>query len=83
MADTGFFLSYSRRQFYFAESLMLKLLEAGVPAWFDADRLVPGVQASWHRRGTGVLHWAHPARFAALATAQSTSGRLPRRFQPA
>ena len=36
------FLSYSRRQFYFAESLVLSLQEAGVPIWFDVQELAPG-----------------------------------------
>lgn len=36
------FLSYSRSQFYFAESLMLRLERNGVSAWFDTSRLRAG-----------------------------------------
>ncbi|MEO0564879.1 MAG: toll/interleukin-1 receptor domain-containing protein, partial [Chloroflexota bacterium] len=38
------FLSYSRRQFYFAEAVVLALQEAGIDIWFDAQRLGPGEQ---------------------------------------
>lgn len=36
------FLSYSRRQFYFAESVVLSLQEAGERIWFDVQELAPG-----------------------------------------
>ena len=36
------FVSYSRQQFYFAESLALGLQRCSVPIWFDVQRLVPG-----------------------------------------
>jgi hypothetical protein len=38
-------LSYSREQFYFAESLALALQAAKVDVWFDVQRLSPG--ANW------------------------------------
>jgi hypothetical protein len=38
------FLSYSRRQFYFAESVVLALQKADVPIWFDVQQLAPGEQ---------------------------------------
>jgi hypothetical protein len=42
-SDTGhLFLSYSRRQFYFAESVVLSLQEAGEQVWFDVQELAPG-----------------------------------------
>ncbi|MEO0562477.1 MAG: toll/interleukin-1 receptor domain-containing protein [Chloroflexota bacterium] len=37
-----FFLSYSRRQFYFAEAVVLGLQEAGMDMWFDVQQLGPG-----------------------------------------
>ncbi len=37
------FISYSRRDYYFAESLALHLLKEGVPAWLDVKDLNPGV----------------------------------------
>ncbi|MEV0440601.1 toll/interleukin-1 receptor domain-containing protein [Streptomyces spectabilis] len=39
------FLSYSRRQFYFAESLMLRLERKAVSVWFDAHQIQAG--ADW------------------------------------
>lgn len=44
MTDIAFdvFLSYSRRQFYFAESLVLNLEKAGIQTWFDVQQLGPG-----------------------------------------
>src|SRR5579862_8482101 len=41
------FISYSRRDYYFAESLALHLLKEGVPAWLDVKNLNPGV--FWER----------------------------------
>lgn len=40
--DAHFFFSYSRRQFYFAESLVLHLQKEGIPLWFDVQQLAPG-----------------------------------------
>jgi streptogramin lyase len=41
------FISYSRAQFYFAESLAHELHARGVGTWFDAVQLVPGT--SWQQ----------------------------------
>jgi TIR domain-containing protein len=38
------FISYSRKQLYFAESLVLKLQQAGFEIWFDLQKLEPGVR---------------------------------------
>lgn len=38
------FLSYSRRQFYFAEAVVFGLQEAGIDVWFDVQQLGPGEQ---------------------------------------
>ncbi len=38
------FISYSRRQLYFAESVVLKLQQAGFETWFDLQKLTPGLQ---------------------------------------
>ncbi|HVO42936.1 MAG TPA: toll/interleukin-1 receptor domain-containing protein, partial [Aggregatilineales bacterium] len=37
------FLSYSRKQYYFAESIALHLQHRGVSVWFDIQQLEPGV----------------------------------------
>jgi hypothetical protein len=37
------FMSYSRRELYFAEYLSLHLQKAGIPVWFDMQQLEPGV----------------------------------------
>jgi hypothetical protein len=43
MSNSGhLFISYSRKQFYFTESLVLHLQERQVDAWLDVQRLVPG-----------------------------------------
>ncbi|MEO1443702.1 MAG: toll/interleukin-1 receptor domain-containing protein, partial [Chloroflexota bacterium] len=39
---TKIFLSYSRSEFYFAESLALELIDAGFEVWFDVRELAPG-----------------------------------------
>lgn len=39
---TDVFLSYSRRQFYFAESLMLRFGRNAVSVWFDTSRIQAG-----------------------------------------
>src|SRR5438105_12122930 len=39
------FISYSRKQFYFVESLVYYLEEYGVRPWLDVQRLEPGT--SW------------------------------------
>ena len=36
------FISYSRKDFYFAESLAFHLAAAGFPNWLDANHLTPG-----------------------------------------
>ena len=36
------FLSYSRRQLYFAEALALHLQKAGIDVWFDLQQLQAG-----------------------------------------
>lgn len=41
------FLSYSRKQFYFAESLMLRLERRRVSVWFDTHRIHAG--ADWRK----------------------------------
>jgi hypothetical protein len=41
------FISYSRKQFYFTESLVLSLQRLGVATWFDVQQLVPG--SSWQQ----------------------------------
>ncbi len=46
-AESPVFISYSRRDYYFAESLALHLLKDGVPAWLDVKDLNPGV--FWER----------------------------------
>ncbi len=38
------FLSYSRREFYFAESLALNLQKKSIPLWFDVWALAPGIE---------------------------------------
>ena len=38
------FVSYSRRQLYFAESVALYLQRAGLEVWFDLQKLTPGVE---------------------------------------
>lgn len=47
MSSAHVFISYSRRDYHFAESLALHLLKHGVPAWLDVKDLVPGVE--WER----------------------------------
>jgi hypothetical protein len=37
------FVSYSRKQLYFAESVALKLQQAGLEIWFDLQKLEPGM----------------------------------------
>ncbi|MBL8156567.1 MAG: toll/interleukin-1 receptor domain-containing protein, partial [Anaerolineae bacterium] len=41
------FLSYSRSQYYFAESLVLRLQASGLAVWFDVQQLEPG--SDWQR----------------------------------
>jgi len=41
------FISYSRKDFYFAESLALHLIRERIPAWMDVRNLNPGV--FWER----------------------------------
>jgi TIR domain-containing protein len=37
------FMSYSRRQLYFAESVVLNLQRAGLEIWFGLQKLSPGI----------------------------------------
>jgi len=46
-SETSVFLSYSRKDYYFAESLAFHLLRRGVPAWLDVKDLKPG--GEWER----------------------------------
>jgi TIR domain len=41
------FISYSRKDYYFAESLAFHLLSRNVPFWLDVKDLQPGVD--WER----------------------------------
>lgn len=42
VSDRPVFLSYSRRDYYFAESLAFHLTSRGLPVWLDAKDLRPG-----------------------------------------
>ena len=44
------FISYSRRQLYFAESVVLHLQRAGPDVWFNLQKLTPGVDWSAARK---------------------------------
>lgn len=46
-AGAPLFLSYSRKDYYFAESLAFHLMRQRVPVWFDVKDLQPG--ADWER----------------------------------
>jgi len=49
MVATGpVFISYSRKDYYFAESLVFHLASASVPVWLDAKDLEPG--ADWQEQ---------------------------------
>ncbi|MBN8619981.1 MAG: toll/interleukin-1 receptor domain-containing protein [Anaerolineae bacterium] len=43
MSDDLIFISYSRREFYFTESLVLYLQKNKINAWFDVQQLEPGI----------------------------------------
>ena len=45
---TTVFISYSRKDYYFAESLAVHLFRRGVPAWLDVKDLTPG--NSWEQQ---------------------------------
>jgi hypothetical protein len=47
MTDQHIFMSYSREQFYFVESLALSLQSYGLTLWFDVQRIYPG--ADWEQ----------------------------------
>lgn len=47
MTQQHVFISYSRQQFYFVESLVLSLQSYGVAPWFDVQRIYPG--ADWEQ----------------------------------
>lgn len=54
MTQTPTFISYSRRQLYFAESLALHLQNEGLDIWFDLQELQAGtVWADGLKRGVG------------------------------
>lgn len=42
MSENQFFLSYSRKQLYFAEALSLALQKTGLAVWMDLQQLEPG-----------------------------------------
>jgi hypothetical protein len=42
MGENHFFISYSRKQLYFAEALSLALQKEGLKVWMDLQRLEPG-----------------------------------------
>ena len=48
VAGAPIFISYSRRDYYFAESLAFHLERHGVPVWLDAKDLQPG--AFWQQQ---------------------------------
>lgn len=43
MKNDLIFVSYSRKEFYFTESLVLHLQRHGIDAWFDIQQLEPGI----------------------------------------
>ena len=47
LAEPAVFLSYSRRDYYFAESCALHLINRGFKVWLDVKDLPPG--EDWHR----------------------------------
>jgi hypothetical protein len=47
MTSLPVFISYSRKDYYFAESLAFHLMQRGIPAWLDVKDLKPGVD--WER----------------------------------
>jgi TIR domain len=51
--DQPLFISYSRKDYYFAESLVYHLGKRDIPAWLDAKDLKPGVD--WARDLEGAL----------------------------
>jgi len=44
----GVFISYSRKDYYFSESLTFSLIQRDVAAWLDVKDLQPGVD--WEER---------------------------------
>ena len=50
------FVSYSRKDYYFAESLAFHLLQANLPAWLDVKNLKPG--ADWEHQLDDALETA-------------------------
>src|SRR5689334_10169962 len=43
MAQNPVFVSYSRKEYFFTESLVLHLQRHGIDAWFDVQELEPGI----------------------------------------
>jgi hypothetical protein len=70
-ADAPVFISYSRKDYYFAESLALHLLKHKIPAWLDVKDLNPGV--FWERD----LFAALEAAACVVVLASSESMRSP------
>jgi hypothetical protein len=70
-AHSHMFISYSRNQFYFTESLALHLQKRQVETWFDVQRLVPGSdwQQSLHEGLANCAGLILVASGAALASA--------------
>ena len=66
-ADSPVFLSYSRRDYYFAESLALHLLKEGIPAWLDVKNLGAGVRLTSSPQDSG-RRWIGRARAASNKT---------------
>ena len=51
------FISYSRKDFYFAESLAFHLTERGIESWLDANHIAPG--GDWGQEIERALDEAH------------------------
>lgn len=51
-----FFIAYSRRDFYFAESLFYALHSRGINAWMDVWKITPG--DDWGQAITNAIHYA-------------------------
>ena len=77
------FVSYSRKDYYFAESLALHLLRQGVPVWLDVRVLEPG--KDWERSleealdaATTVVLVASPDSIGSRMSATNGNGRCAR-----
>jgi len=74
------FISYSRADFYFAESLALHLSKSGVPAWLDARDLKPG--HDWWAQIEEAIDTA-PAVVLVMSKASATSTQVQRELRRA